>query len=393
MDWTTIIASALIFLGALLMLVNILSQRSMVRALSIHSGEQTEHTKILIRAHMAFMVFFFLSYLGVLYLFIHKIEFASSFFVALIFFFGAIFVLMGINIQRRLFASLHKNNQKLLTYNVQLKLEQENLIELNRLLEIEVANRVKAQEADQMKSDFLSLVSHELRTPLTSIYGFTKLIKKELIAIRNGNEDAENLVYKQKRLDGNLDIICDECGRLTRLINNVLDLARIESGQVSWNDRVVALRDLIGSSVAAVEGLFMEKPTVSLELDLADDLPKMMIDADLFTQVLINLINNAVKFTESGIVTIKVRFDESHVMLTVSDNGQGISSDNLKNIFDKFYIVRKGDTLGCDQMGTGLGLPICKQIVEHYNGKIWAESEPNKGSTFYITLPNDLMVS
>jgi len=393
MDWISISSSTLILFGAFLMLINIFSHRLMLRAASKHTDEQTDQTKILIWSHMAFMVFFFLAYLGVLALFLKKIDFSSSLFVAIIFFFGAVFVFMGIAIQRRLFASLRSKNQKLAAYNSQLKREQANLIELNQRLESEIEDRMKAQEADKMKSDFLSLVSHELRTPLTSIYGFTKLIKKEISAIRHGEEDETSLAKKRKRLDGNLDIISDECGRLTRLINNVLDLARIESGRITWDDRPVALRDVIGTAVAAVEGLFMEKPSVAFELDLSDDLPKVMIDTDLFTQVLINLINNAVKFTDSGVVVLNASTEDEQIKLTISDNGHGIAEDDLENIFDKFYIIREGDTLGCRQMGTGLGLPICKQIVEHYGGKIWAESVQKNGSTFFLVLPSEIIVS
>jgi len=393
MDWISISSSTLILFGAFLMLINIFSHRLMLRAASKHSDEQTGQTKILIWSHMAFMVFFFLGYLGVLALFLKRVDFSSSLFVAIIFFFGAIFVFMGIAIQRRLFASLRSKNQKLAAYNSQLKREQTNLIELNQRLESEIEDRMKAQEADKMKSDFLSLVSHELRTPLTSIYGFTKLIKKEIASIRHNDVDETSLAKKRKRLDGNLNIISDECGRLTRLINNVLDLARIESGRITWNDRPVALRDVIGTAVAAVEGLFMEKPSVAFELDLSDDLPKVMLDTDLFTQVLINLINNAVKFTDSGVIVLNASIKDKQIKIAISDNGHGIAEENLDNIFDKFYIIREGDTLGCRQMGTGLGLPICRQIVEHYDGRIWAESEQKKGSTFYIVLPEEIIVS
>jgi signal transduction histidine kinase len=392
MDWPTIIASALIFFGATLMLANIFSHHNMMQIIRTHCDQQTEPTKRLILAHMVFMVFFFLAYLVILYLFFQKIDFASSILIAAIFFFGAVFVFMGITIQKKLFLSLQQNNQKLIKNNNELIDEQENLIELNQLLEAEIEDRLKAQKLDKIKSDFLSLVSHELRTPLTSIYGFTKLIKKDFSAINNKNGNLEKIANKKQRLNSNLDIICTECSRLTRLINNVLNLAKIESEEVVWNNQVVELHDLIKTAVSAVEGLFIEKTSISFELDLPNNLPKILIDVDLFTQVLINLINNAVKFTKSGTISLKAMIECGKIKIIVTDDGCGIPKDNLTNIFNKFYTINKGDTLNCGQMGTGLGLPICKEIITHYSGKIWAESSENNGSSFFILLPESLIV-
>jgi len=390
MDWMTLISSALISFGAVIMLINIVSHFLMIRAATEKSGKNTRITKTLIRSHLVFMAFFLLGYIAVLYLFLNNIKFASNLFVAVIFFFGAIFVFMGIVIQKRMLTAQRLNNEKLSQYNERLQREKKRLLDLNYKLQEEVEGRIKAEEADQMKSDFLSLVSHELRSPLTSIFGFTKLIKKRVASLRVENK--QSFDKEKQRIDDNLNIISNECGRLTRLINNVLDLAKIESGNIDWNDRPIPLQELIGTAMAAVEGLFVENDTVTLELNIPVQLPTIQVDTDLFTQVLVNLINNAFKFTDKGIVTVAADFKMDSIQISVTDQGQGIAQDELENIFSKFHVVRSGDTLSGKKLGTGLGLPICKQIVEHYKGNIWAESQLTQGSTFYITLPCDLVV-
>ena len=155
MDLTTALSSALILLGAALMFVNILHHRQTIRAAN-KIEQQTQQTQLLVTAHLIFMVFFLLGYLAVLYLFVQDVEFSSSLFVALIFFFGAIFVFMGIVIQKRMFSKLQKNNEALHQFNDRLVDEQAKMLKMNEHLKIEVASRVKAEEADQIKSDFLS---------------------------------------------------------------------------------------------------------------------------------------------------------------------------------------------------------------------------------------------
>ncbi len=391
MDLTTAISSALILLGAALMFVNILRHRQSILAAD-KIEQQTQQTQLLVTAHLIFMVFFLLGYLAVLYLFVQDVEFSSSLFVALIFFFGAIFVFMGIVIQKRMFSKLQKNNEALHKFNDRLVDEQARMLEMNEHLKIEVASRVKAEEADQIKSDFLSLVSHELRTPLTSIFGFTKLLEKRVEAL-DGSEDAALMTKEKERISGNLFIISDECCRLTRLINNVLDLAKIEAGKVDWDDHPVPLLDLVDSALNASRGLFTEKDSVSIELDIPDELPTIKIDSDLFSQVLINILSNAVKYTDNGIVSLAINVTSEVISIVVSDQGEGIPPVDLSKIFDKFYMVSSGDTRSNDKKGTGLGLPICKQIVEHYDGHIWAESDGNSGSSFHVTIPASLIVT
>jgi len=382
----------LIFAGAVLMLRNIFSHRQLMLTVRDSLKARSRRTSFLIRTHMTFMVFFFLSYLGVIFLFINQIDIVSNLFIGLIFFFGGIFVYIGIIIQQQAFSSLKASNQDLKDYSVRLEQEQEKLISLNEDLKNEISRRMKAQESEQLKSDFLSQVSHELRTPLTSIFGFTKLMQKDLDAIWEIEGMQAQTVRKRERLEKNLSIVCSECSRLTRLINNVLDLARIESGQMTWDDVPVSLDDIVGSSVTAVEGLFVENSSVSLKVDIPRELPALRVDLDLVTQVFVNLISNSVKFTKSGEIAVTVTRELHYIQVSVCDQGVGMTEENLSRIFDKYFIARKGDTLSSTKLGTGLGLPICKQIVEHYGGKIWAESEFGVGSCFYVTLPDSLFV-
>lgn len=254
--------------------------------------------------------------------------------------------------------------------------------------ELEEANR-RLLELDKLKSSFLSSVSHELRTPLTSILGFTRLIDKEF---RNTfaplAEGKEKALAKALRVEENLRIIEDESRRLTRLINDVLDLSKIEEGRLDWRDEPIMARGLIEQSVAAVSGELAHKPKVSLRLDIGTADAVILADRDRLQQVLINLLNNAAKFTEEGVILVSAaRMPNGGLRLAVSDTGPGIPTEDHARIFDKFYQVVQGDTLMNKPRGTGLGLSICKQIVEHYGGSIHVESTIGAGSTFVVELP------
>lgn len=382
MDMNLLAASVLITLGAAIMLINIISYRHTMQAASKRIDVKRRQTRVLVRVHHVLMIFFFVSYLGILYLFVNNVSISSSLFVAVVFFFGAIFVYMSILIQKRMFTILQTKNEHL-------ENEKLRLIHLNDQLKNEMEGRIRAETSDQKKSDFLSLVSHELRTPLTSIYGFTKLINKGINNLEH-NESAASFDKKKKRVGDNLEIISKECTRLTRLINNVLDLAKIEAGQMDWEDREVSIHDITDGALNALEGVLAVNKDVSVRVMLQRDLPNVIIDPDLFTQVIINIVNNAIKFTESGEVRLEGWLREDGIRLSIHDQGRGIPHDNLELIFDKFHVVRTGDTLGEKRQGTGLGLPICKQIVSHYAGRIWAESIIGKGSTFHVLLPKSL---
>ena len=246
--------------------------------------------------------------------------------------------------------------------------------------------RAAAEEADAAKSSFLSTVSHELRTPLTSVLGFAKIIRRRLqerlFPLISG-EDRKVEQAKQQVIE-NLGVVVSEGERLTKLIDDVLDLAKIEAGKFTWNMAAVSVKDVIDRAVAATASLF-EAKRLKLERDIDPDLPVVTGDQDRLIQVVINLISNAVKFTDQGSIKCTAHRDNGELVVSVTDSGIGIAPADQPKVFEKFKQV--GDTLTDKPKGTGLGLPICKEIVEYHGGQIWVESMPGEGSTFSFTLP------
>ena len=243
------------------------------------------------------------------------------------------------------------------------------------------------KEVDRMKTDFISTVSHELRTPLTSIRGFTEVIKKKLdedIFPQFDISKNRDIVKSIGRVKENLEIILSEGERLTALINDVLDISKLEAGKVEWKMEKFRLSDIIERGIGASSALFEQK-RLPLINDIEDGLPEVIGDRDRLIQVVINLLSNAVKFTERGSVTCRVRKTGSEIIVSVIDTGMGIAEVDREKVFEKFR--QAGDTLTDKPTGTGLGLSICKQIVEYHGGRIWVESEPGKGSTFSFTIP------
>jgi PAS domain S-box-containing protein len=245
----------------------------------------------------------------------------------------------------------------------------------------------KEKEIDQMKTDFISTVSHELRTPLTSVIGFAKIIKKRfenVLLPRFEADDDAKVRRAVQQVNDNLDIIIAEGDRLTTLINDVLDVAKMEAGKIDWKMEAMPAAEIIERAAIATSALFASKGLAQIK-DAAEDLPPIVGDRDRLIQVVINLISNAVKFTDAGSVTCRAATRGRELLISVTDTGMGIAADDLPKVFEKFKQV--GDTLTDKPKGTGLGLSICKQIVEHHGGRIWAESAPGAGSTFAFTLP------
>ena len=242
------------------------------------------------------------------------------------------------------------------------------------------------KEVDRMKTDFLSTVSHELRTPLTSVLGFAKLINKKLDEVIFPAVNTEDKKTKRavKQVGSNIEIIVSEGERLTALINDVLDIAKMEAGKIEWKIEPVRVEEVLKRAIAATSALFQQNG-LKLIKELEPGLPEIRGDEDRLIQVVINLISNAVKFTEEGSVTLKVQRTDEQIITSVIDTGIGIAPEDQPQVFDKFKQV--GDTLTDKPKGTGLGLPICKQIIEHHGGQIGVESEVSKGSNFYFTLP------
>jgi signal transduction histidine kinase len=238
--------------------------------------------------------------------------------------------------------------------------------------ELRAANE-RLKELDRMKDDFISTVTHELRTPLTSIRAFSEIL--------HDNPEMESA----KRMQF-ISIIVKESERLTRMINQVLDLAKIESGSAEWHSTELDLREVIEDAVSTTSQL-MREHDVQLALDLPDAVPPVLADRDRLMQVMLNLISNAVKFCDrrQGRIRIGLTALADALRVDVQDNGVGIHPADQEIIFEKFRQV--GDTLTEKPQGTGLGLPISRQIVQHFGGTLWVESTLGKGSTFSFTLP------
>jgi signal transduction histidine kinase/CheY-like chemotaxis protein len=255
-----------------------------------------------------------------------------------------------------------------------------------RLFEEAQIARAAAEEADSAKSSFLSTVSHELRTPLTSVLGFAKIIRRRLherlfplIA-----ETDTKIAQSKRQVLENLDVVVSEGERLTKLIDDVLDLAKIEAGKFTWNMASVSIKEVVERAVAATSSL-IEAKRLRMDTSIDAGLPDINGDHDRLIQVVINLISNAVKFTPDGVITCSAHRRDNEIIVSVKDSGIGIAPIDQPKVFEKFKQV--GDTLTDKPKGTGLGLPICKEIIEHHGGTIWVDSEIGEGSTFSFTLP------
>lgn len=272
--------------------------------------------------------------------------------------------------------------------NLEQLVEERSRSLLEKTEELETANR-RLRELDELKSDFLSSISHELRTPLTSILGFAKLVNRELSRLGTTEfRDPDEFRCRIDRMHANLEIIAREGERLTRLINEILDLSKIESGQVEWRDILCSCRTLALQALEVVTSQFEQKPEVELVLGIRDEDAMVRVDPDRYLQVCINLLNNAIKFTPAGRILVSGQLtSDGYYRFSVKDTGIGIPPDDIERIFDKFHQAPTQNTLRDKPVGTGLGLSICSQIVDHYGGRIWVESTPGMGSTFSFELP------
>lgn len=260
-------------------------------------------------------------------------------------------------------------------------------ISARKLVEASLKNAKEAAEtASQMKTHFLSVVSHELRTPLTSIAGFVKIIKKKLSGLLFPLlESADAKASRDmQQVATDLDIVIAEGERLTSLINDVLDLTKLEAGRMEWGMRKVSPADVLARAEASMR-ILVSGSGLGFVVDVQEGLPMVRADPDRLQQVLINLVSNAVKFTAQGAITCSARLQGREILVAVADTGAGIAQEHRDSVFDKFW--QFGDLLTEKPKGTGLGLAICKEIVAHHGGRIWVESELDKGSVFTFTLP------
>jgi GAF domain-containing protein/anti-sigma regulatory factor (Ser/Thr protein kinase) len=237
----------------------------------------------------------------------------------------------------------------------------------------ELAKTVEDLEiASQHKNQFVANMSHELRTPLAAILGYAELIQEGFYEPQG-----------PKSLDA-LTRIRSNGKHLLGLINTVLDIAKIESGQFSLNLGEYALENVVETVRAATEAL-AETKKLGLKTEVAKQLPIGVGDEQRLTQVLLNLVGNAIKFTDKGVVQISAKVVNRHFAISVTDTGPGIPIEEQKRIFEQFHQVDSSNTKA--KGGTGLGLAIAKQIVEMHRGRIWVESSPGEGATFQMELP------
>jgi Na+/proline symporter/nitrogen-specific signal transduction histidine kinase len=234
------------------------------------------------------------------------------------------------------------------------------------------AANLRLQELDRMKDDFMSSVTHELRTPLASIRAFSEIL----------HDEPEIELGERKRF---LGILVSETERLSRLVNQVLDLAKLESGYLDWQMKIVELGDVIEQAVTSTAKL-LEEQGVTLQLDKNLGPANVDGDRDSLIQVMVNLLSNAAKFAPAGNGLIRIRLENADFgwRVCVIDNGPGIPEEDLALVFEKFRQSSRG---GEKPLGTGLGLPICRQIVERHGGRIWAERGPESGACVCFELP------
>jgi len=230
---------------------------------------------------------------------------------------------------------------------------------------------VEYEELNELKSNLLSTVSHELRTPLAVIKGYSTMLV----------DYDQRLGPGEKK--GCLQSIDRATDRLTELVGGLLDMSRLEAGLLKLDKQTVSVPKLVKETVVEAK---LRAPRHEIVLNPTNRLPMMDIDARRIRQVLDNIIDNAVKYSEEGTrVVIEARRVGSYVQISVADQGIGIPAEDLERVFDRMYRIEQ--RLSPEVGGVGLGLAICKGLVQEHGGRIWVESKPGKGSTFYFNLP------
>ncbi len=255
--------------------------------------------------------------------------------------------------------------------------EEEPLAPDDLLRMLDEASQVRAlnrqlESLDRLKDDFMSSVTHELRTPLTSIRAFAELMR----------DDPDMDAAQRQQF---LALVVAETERLSRLVNQVLDMAKIESGHAEWRNDTIDLRELVAHAVRTTAETFRARGA-QVEVDQPAQVPPLHADRDRLLQVLLNLLSNAAKFVPpgSGQVVVSLRTDARGATIEVRDNGPGVPPEQQQLVFEKF---RQGGDASRRPQGTGLGLPISRQIVEHFGGRMWLRSGPGQGACFGFELP------
>ena len=239
--------------------------------------------------------------------------------------------------------------------------------------ELEQAN-IELKKLDELRSSFLANMSHELRTPLNSVIGYTELLSDRIDG--DINKEQENSLTK----------IHNNAKNLLTLINEILDMSRIESGKVELDLSAVDVQDIIQTTISSLEPMINKKPLI-IDTDFGENLPLAYADPDRVRQVVANLLGNAIKFTSEGRITLSARPSQTHkfVEICISDTGMGIREKDFDKLFNMFTPLDISATR--PHGGEGLGLSICKRLVEMQNGNIWVKSKYGEGSKFCFTLP------
>ncbi len=259
---------------------------------------------------------------------------------------------------------------QVIAYSHRLEDKQRELEEATANLQ---AANARLQELDRMKDDFISTVTHELRTPLTSIRACSEIL-------------ADNPQLELGERQRFLGLIIKESERLTRLINQVLDLAKLESGMADWHNDAIDLREIVDEAVGTTAPLFAAR-NIRVDTEVPQSVVAVRGDRDRLMQVMQNLLSNAAKFCPgaAGQVRVSLQRQGDQARIDVADNGIGISAEDQRLIFEKFR--QAGRAMVNQLQGTGLGLPICRQIIGHLGGNLWVESASGRGSIFSFVLP------
>jgi signal transduction histidine kinase len=230
--------------------------------------------------------------------------------------------------------------------------------------------RDKADEINKMKSSFLANMSHEIRTPLNAICGFAEVLS---------SDDAHVLESTDKRYIS--QIIQNNANLLLTLINGILDMSRIESGKMKYHNEEFDWVEICKQTLLSVKTATHSE--VDFKFETKHDTLKIVADKQLMTQILINLLNNASKFTKKGSITLNLSGNDKYITVSCTDTGIGIPLEKQKNIFDQFVKLDERS------QGTGLGLALCKSIIEHYNGLIWVDNEYTDGARIVFSIPRE----
>jgi signal transduction histidine kinase len=234
----------------------------------------------------------------------------------------------------------------------------------------------EVEEMDRVKSEFIATVSHELRTPLNSIIGFAKLLLNQNIGPLNELQHTD------------LSIIYSSALHLQDLVNDILDLSKIDAGKIRLDKNWVTIEEIIVGVMPSTMLLIEDKP-IELKEDLEPKLPQVYVDRGRIRQIVLNLLSNAAKFTDSGSIYLRIyqiqKDEQTYICFSVTDTGIGVAAEDADKVFEAFRQI--DSSMGRRAEGTGLGLPISKRLARLHGGELWFESTLGRGSTFYFTIP------